>query len=115
MSYIRIYKIVRYHRNQRQSWQLQLQTSQARELLRRRKCAYNTLFAYGVFLGCYFAVLFSVILSKTKGNRRIPSVVMVHNFTEFLVLLNSSLNPFIYFWRFPEIRGIGKRDISEML
>lgn len=115
VSYIHIYKIVRYHRNQIQSWQLQLQTSQGRERLRQSKSAYNTLFAYGVFLGCYLPVLLSVILSKTKGNRRIPSIVMVHNFTEFLVLLNSSLNPLIYFWRFSEIRGIVKRNIKEIL
>ena len=104
VAYVRIYKIVKYHQNQIQCIQIQLQNTQTTELLRQKKSAFNTLFVYVVFLICYLPLIFSAVLNTTNVSP-IP-VLMAHNFTEFLVLLNSSLNPFILCWRYREIRQI---------
>ena len=105
VAYVRIYKIVRYHQNQIQCIQIQLQNTQTTELLQQKKSAFNALFVYVVFLICYLPLIFSVVLD-TLTNVSPIRVLMVHNFTEFLVLLNSSLNPFILCWRYREIRQI---------
>ena len=105
VAYVRIYKIVRYHQNQIQCIQIQLQNTQTTELLRQKKSAFNALFVYVVFLICYLPLIFSVVLDTLTNVSPIP-VLMAHNFTEFLVLLNSSLNPFILCWRYREIRQI---------
>ena len=104
VAYVRIYKMVRYHQKQIQCIQIQLQNTQTTELLRQKKSAFNALFVYVVFLICYLPLIFSAILNTTNVSP-IP-VLMAHNFTEFLVLLNSSLNPIILCWRYREIRQI---------
>ena len=112
VAYIRIYKIVRYHQNQLQCCELQPQNAHAVQLHRQRKSAYNALFVYVVFLGCYLPLFFTVILSKTNVFE-IPFLV-AHNTSEFLVLLNSSLNPLVYCWRYREIRENVKSTIKKI-
>ena len=52
VAYIRIYKVVRYHRIQIQS-QLQLQNFEVEDLRRQKKSAWNALIVYVTFLFCY--------------------------------------------------------------
>ena len=113
VAYIRIYKIVRYHQNQIQCWQLQPQNAQAVQLHRQKKSAYNALFVYVAFLGCYLPLFFSVISSLTHESQ--VSFLMAHHASEFLVLLNSSLNPLVYCWRYREIREVVKSTIKKIV
>ena len=110
-AYIRIYKVVRHHQNQIQS-QLQTQNAQAVELHRQKKSAYNALFIYLVFLACYLPFNTSEILHVTNSLR--ISFLMSRHASFFLLLLNSLLNPFVYCWRYREIREIVKSTVKKI-
>ncbi|XP_073237414.1 beta-2 adrenergic receptor-like [Porites lutea] len=111
VAYIRLYKVVRYHQNQIYS-QNQLQNAQTREAHRQRKSAYNSLFVSVVFLACYFPFLPCTILYLTNTSE--ISFLVAHFASMFLNYLNSSLNPFVYCWRYPEIRQIVKSTVKQI-
>ena len=102
---IRIYKIVRYHQIQIQD-QFHLQNNQAVSILRERKSTINALFVYMLFVACFLPNLCCVILLRTDALRL--SFLVANHVSAFLVLLNSSLNPIVYCWRYREIREIVK-------
>ena len=111
LAYVRIYKVVKYHQNQiyRQS---QLQNAQTREAHKQRKSAYNSLFVSVVFLACYLPFLPSTILYWTNTSE--ISFLEANFASIFLIYLNSSLNPFIYCWRYPEIRQSVKSTVKQI-
>ena len=111
LAYVRIYKVVRYHQNQIYS-QNQLQNAQAREAHKQRKSAYNSLFVSVVFLACYLPFLPCTILYSTNTSE--ISFLVAHFAAIFLIYLNSSLYPFVYCWRYPEIRQSVKRTVKEI-
>ena len=111
LAYIRIYKVVKYHQNQIYS-QNQLQNAQTREAHRQRKSAYNSLFVSVVFLACYLPFLPSTILYSTNTSK--ISFLVAHFASIFLIYLNSSLNPFVYCWRYPEIRQTVKSTVKQI-
>ena len=111
VAYIRLYKVVRYHQNQIYS-QNQLQNAQTRGAHRQRKSAYNSLFVSVVFLACYFPFLPCTILYVTNSSE--ISFLVAHFASMLLIYLNSSLNPFVYCWRFPEIRQSVKSTVKQI-
>ena len=113
VAYFRIYKVARYHQNQIQS-QSQLQNGQVMEILREKKSAINVLFFYLAFFACYFPHLCCSILFLYKDNPP-TSLLVAHEVSLFLVLLNSSLNPLVYCWRYREIREIMKSTAKMVL
>ena len=110
-AYISIYKVVRHHQNQIQI-QLQMQNAQAVELLRQKRSAFNALSFYLVFLACYLPYNASAVLHTTNSSGL--SFVMSREASLFLVLLNSSLNPLVYCWRYREIREIVKSTVKKI-
>ena len=110
--YVRIYKVVKYHQNQIYS-QNQLQNAQTREAHKQRKSAYNSLFVSVVFLACYFPVFPCTILYMTNTTE--ISFIVAQFASEFLVFLNSSLNPLVYCWRYREIRQIVKNTLKKII
>ena len=110
-AYVRIYKVVRYHQNQIYS-QNQLQNTQTREAHKQRKSAYNSLFVSVVFLACYLPFLPCTILYSTNTSE--ISFLVAHFAAIFLIYLNSSLNPFVYCWRYPEIRQSVKSTVKQI-
>ena len=111
LAHVRIYKVVKYHQNQIYG-QNQLQNAQTREALRQRKSAYNSLFVSVVFLACNLPFLASIILYWTNTSE---ISFLVANFASiFLIYLNSSLNPFINCWRYPEIRLSVKSTVKQI-
>ena len=111
LANVRIYKVVRYHQNQIYS-QNQLQNAQTREAHRQRKSAYNSLLVSVVFLACYFPFLPCTILYSINPSE--ISFLVAHFASIFLIYLNSSLNPFVYCWRYPEIRQTVKRTVKQI-
>ena len=111
LAYVRIYKVVRYHQNQIYS-QNQLQNAQVRETHKQRKSAYNSLFVSVVFLACYLPLLPTRILYLTNTSE--ISFLEAYFASIFLIYLNSSLNPFIYCWRYPEIRQSVKSTVKQI-
>jgi len=106
MFYFKIYFAVRRHRSQIQALQaLQLaQNGQTANAARLRKSAIGVFYVYLVFLLCYLpkfcsSVVFVVISGSTSAG-----VKVFVSFSTTLLLLNSSLNPFIYCWKLRHIR-----------
>ena len=111
LANVRIYKVVKYHQNQIYS-QNQLQNAKTREAHRQRKSAYNSLLVSVVFLACYFPFLPCTILSSINPSE--ISFLVAHFGSIFLIYLNSSLNPFVYCWRYPEIRQSVKSTVKQI-
>ena len=111
LAYVRIYKVVRYHQNQIYS-QNQLQNAQTREAHKQRKSPYNSLFVSVVFLACHLPFLPSTMLYWTNTSE--ISFLVAYFASIFLIYLNSSLNPFVYCWRYPEIRQSVKRSVKQI-
>ena len=112
VAYFRIYKTVRRHQNQIQS-QCQTLNAQAMEALRERKSAINALIVYIVFLACYVPYLCCTILLMVDKLR--VSFLAGYQISLFLILLNSSINPLVYCWRYREIRHISKNIVKDIL
>ncbi|XP_078355175.1 melanocortin receptor 4-like [Oculina patagonica] len=112
VAYIYLFKTVKYHQNKMQC-QCQVQNGQAIELLRQKKSAINALFVYIVFLTCYVPHLCCTILLIVDKFR--ISFLVAYEVSVFLVLLNSSLNPMVYCWRYREIREIVKVIVKKTL
>ena len=113
VAYVHLYKAVKYHQNQIQT-HLQLQNSHAADLLREKKACYNALFVYSVFLVCFLPVLMSTTL-LTFQNLRGISFLLYDHVAVFLALLNSSLNPLVYYSRCREIRENVKSTVKKVL
>ena len=111
VAYVRIYKVIRYHQNQIYS-QNQLQNTETREAHKQRKSAYNSLFVSVAFLACYLPFLPSTILYLTNTSE--ISFLVAYFASTFLISLNSSLNPFVYCWRYPEIRQSVKSTVKQI-
>ena len=113
VAYIRIYKVIRHHQNQIHS-QLQLQdNAEAMELLREKKSSVNALYVHIVFLACYLPYLCYAILVM-RNCIPISFMPVAEKVSEWLVFLNSSLNPFVYCWRYREIREIVKKTVKKI-
>ena len=110
--YIHIYRVVRYHQNQILT-QCQLYNDQAMLVLREKKSAVNAMFVYIVFIACYVPNSCCTILLLTDGSRL--SFLLANHVSVFLILLNSSLNPLIYCWRYRELRHNVKTTVKKLL
>ena len=111
VAYIRIYQVARYHHNQIES-QLQLQYNQAMDRLREKKSTINAFFVYVVFIICYLPNLCASMLLSVDSDR--ASFLVAYHVTAVLVLLNSSINPLVYCWRYREIREIVKSTLKKI-
>ena len=104
--YCKIYSIVRRHRNQIQSLQVQQDEGQNREMMakvaRRVKLAVGTFYVYLVFSLCYLPQTSIMIAFIISG----PYTTICHFslFIFMMVLLNSLLNTLIYCWKMRHIR-----------
>ena len=111
VAYIHIYRAVRHHQNQIHS-QLQHQDAQAMELFREKKAAFNAVHFYVIFVACYLPNFCSTILYITDSSQ--ISFWLAFHVTFLFVLLNSSLNPVVYCWRYREIRQIMKSTVKKI-
>ena len=80
---------------------------------RERKSASSAFLVYIVFLACFLPNFCCIML--LTSNRSKVSFILANHISGFLVLLNSSLNPLIYCWRYREIRRIVKNSLKKLL
>ena len=111
IAYFRIYLVVRYHQNQIHG-QNQIQNGQAMQAAREKKSALNAFYVYIVSLACFAPNLLAGILLVVDNSRL--ATLVAYNASSFLVLLNSSLNPLVYCWRYREIRLVVKNTVKKM-
>ena len=105
-AWIKIYQVVRHHQAQIQDQMAVAHASQSFDMARFRNSAINTMFVLVILLVCYTPYLVSKICLTVNLN---PSNVLFIEITYIFVLLNSSLNPFVYFWRQRDLRSQAKQ------
>ena len=108
-AYFNINRIARHHRNRIQS-QHQFQNGHGAELVQVKKSAFNTVYVYFVFLGCYIPFLCTIIAKQAHGFD--VSVLVLHFSSISIILFNSMINPLIYCWRYREIRENAKNTLK---
>ena len=98
LAYIRIYLVVRRHKNQHQVQQVQNAANFASLI----KSAVGRLYVFLVFLACYLPIFICLTAIAIHG----PNIALNRLFllSCTLVFLNSSLNPIIYCWKMRNIR-----------
>lgn len=113
--YARIYNILRHHQNQIQVIHVQAAplsegNSSLIVISRYKKTVSSALWVQGVFLACYSPYLFAIIFILTGTS--ISSFRFFWELAVSLVLLNSSLNPFIFCWKIYGVRKAAKDVIK---
>ena len=105
LLYSKIYLVLRRHKNQIQALQVQ-QTSQNDEMAtnfaKLRRSAVGIFYVYLVFLVCYLPRFICLAALNIYSPCSYLKIFSLYSLT--LVLLNSSLNPFIYCWKMKHIR-----------
>ena len=106
--YWRIYIVLKRHKNQIQSFQIQevgqgVQNGDLPSFLKVRKSAHGTFYVCIVFLICFLPsyILSFIILSRPLN---IISLYKARLYTTTLFFLNSSFNPVMYCWKMGSIR-----------
>ena len=104
MVYIRIYFVVRRHKNQIQSLQLQqvAQNAEMANFANLVKSAAGIFYVYLVFLLCYLPYFISLAVIEMNGTSIALKRFYFISYT--LIFLNSSLNPVIYCWKLRHVR-----------
>ncbi|XP_068727266.1 histamine H2 receptor-like [Montipora capricornis] len=100
VAYIKIFNVLRRHRNQ-----IRTQTLSAWDngnMKKYKKSVFTMVYVLMMFLACYTpfltAMVFRLILGYNSLNK------MAYEWTATVVYLNSSLNPLLYWFRMQEIR-----------
>ena len=104
LFYFKIYLAVRHHSNQIHVLEAQ-QTGNGEviaNVVRQRKSAVGTFYAYLVFLACYSPHLCIWVNRLATGRSTVSRHLSLYTIT--LLYLNSSLNPLIYCWKMTDIR-----------
>ena len=111
-AYIYIYRIIRSLTTVHPQREHQLHNHEQNRN-RERKSASSAFLVYIVFLACFLPNFCCIMLMTS--NRSKVSFILANHISGFLVLLNSSLNPVIYCWRYQEIRRIVKNSLKKLL
>ena len=104
-AYIRIYQIVRLHhlqiRAQHQAVE-HLDVGNNMRIKRLRKSAMNTFVFYMCMIACYFPMYTLLSLHGVNSSHKVWRKEW--NFATTAVFMNSSINPFLYYWRLRDLR-----------
>ena len=111
--YIKIYVISRHHQvsidNQAQAVAVDRVQAGNHNMVRNKRLAMKTFYAFVVFLLCYLPYLVTITFIVVTGtNVRLQAVIQL---TTLLLLLNSSLNPVVFGWKMKEIRQVAGSEI----
>ena len=101
--HITIYRIVRRHRNEIRAQEQAVQATNEFNMARFKKTAVNTFIVYYFLLLCYVPFSIAWVL-RMVGSSSLENPI-VWKLGNTIVFLNSALNPFLYCWRLPSIRG----------
>ena len=115
VCYVRIFFILRHNQIQVMDHFLQRQMNQpvSLNIARYRKAVSAALWVQMTLVVSYLPFLITEALKHQRG---IPlSLYHAREFTGTLVLLNSSLNPFLYCWKIREVRQAVKDTMRERL
>ena len=105
LVYIKMYLVLRRHRNDIQAFQVQQGTQDGGEMVnfaRLRKSAIGTFYVYLAFWVCYIPCAICLAAFAKYGPKINLKKFFLYSWT--LMFLNSSLNPVIYCWKMRHIR-----------
>ena len=106
-AYTMIYRGLRHQHVIQVTDEAQVQTQQQAanplNVARYRRSASNMLWIYGLFVLCYLPYLLTQIATQFVGRNAL--IQGLHEFAITVGCFNSSLNPFVYCYRLPEIRA----------
>ena len=115
-TYIKIYRIVRQHRRQIQAQQQAVENSNVgnnTQMLQLVKSAMNTFVFYICMIICYFPLYVLLTLHGTDESYKVWRKEW--NFATTVVLMNSSINPFLYCWRLRDLRRAVVNTVKHIL
>jgi len=104
VAYFQIFRIARRHRNQIQSHLQTHRNNQATNMGRLKRSTFNTFYVFIVFVVCWLPSLTSFTVKEAWRTHSI-GVSAANYLAGFIVFLHSSINPFIFCWRYQEIRN----------
>ncbi|XP_074613828.1 melanocyte-stimulating hormone receptor-like [Acropora palmata] len=113
LIWINIFRVVRRHRAQIQQQIFHIADAQPFNMLRFRKTAHGYILLLFLFLLCYLPQVVFLL-------RMLPKTNVEHNFMGFylsytLMVINASLNPFLYCWRNNDIRSALKQILLKLV
>lgn len=114
--YVKIYQIVRRHHRQIRAQQRAVESSYKNNMSRMmdlKKSAINHFLIYTCMVICYMPLYILLTLHATHQSYKFWKNEW--NFATTLVLMNSSINPFLYCWRIGELRRAVVTTAKEML
>ena len=113
ISHVKIYKTVRHHQN---AIHIQLQAVEANSgsvnnMLALQKSAFNAFLLFLVLVICYCPYFVAYVVTTVNPS----NVFVIRSLTSTIVFINSSLNPFLYCWRYREIQEVVKQKCRELV
>ena len=114
-SYTKIFRALSHHQAQIQDHaRQQPMQPKALNMARYRKAVYSALWVQLALVVCYvpkFTVEIVIFLSAT----RLSNFFLIYGMANVLVFFNSTLNPFLYFWKISEVRRAVKQAITQAI
>lgn len=114
--YVKIYQIVRLHhrqiRAQRQAVESSCENNMS-SMMNLKKSAINHFLIYTCMVICYMPLYILLTLHATHQSYKVWKNEW--NFATTVVLMNSSINPFLYCWRMGELRRAVVATTEKML
>ena len=109
-AYFRVFRIVHHHQTQIHTLELQVrepadqETDESMNITEQRKSLIAKFLIYCLWIACYlpFCLMMTAIAIRGYGSTDLASMYKI---SFVLVCFNSTLNPFIYCWRFHNIRS----------
>ena len=105
ISHVKIYRIVRHHQNAIQIQLHAVETNNgdvSNNMLGLKKSAFNTFIVFIVLIICYCPYLVVYAVSTVYP----INLFLARSLSTTIVVINSCLNPFLYFWRLREVREV---------
>ena len=113
--YIRIYAVARHHLLQIHVQQQAVESSRAennnQSLQLSAKSAKNTFIYYVVMLLCYIPLFMAMIMLGISHIQQSSAWILA----ETVTFMNSSINPFLYCWRLPDLRAAVVKTTKQTL
>lgn len=107
-AYSKIFIVLRRHQAQ---IQIQMSTETISKMKQLRNSVINTFYVVFAFLVCFLPYCCLTIIIIHNSGTRSKDVMLLNLYASSIILFNSSLNPFIYWWRRRELRETVKQTL----
>lgn len=111
-AYSKIFMVLRRHQAQIQI-QIQMSTETISKMKQLRNSVVNTFYVVFAFLVCFLPYCCLTIIIINNSGTRSKAVMLLNLYASSIILFNSSLNPFIYWWRRREFRESVKQTFCK--